>query len=119
MHHRVRNNLQTVAALLSLQLRQVEGSEAERHLQDAIGRVQAIASVHDLHILTLSSHCIALYAHLVVESLAHWPAVLAASRHALAEQGITHVTLQPEPLSNAIRWLPAGKTWPQQASEGK
>jgi two-component sensor histidine kinase len=48
MHHRVRNNLQTVAALLSLQLRQVEGSEAERHLQDAIGRVQAIASVHDL-----------------------------------------------------------------------
>ncbi|MEZ4531158.1 MAG: GAF domain-containing protein [Thermomicrobiales bacterium] len=48
MHHRVRNNLQTVAALLSLQLRQVEGSEAEKHLQDAIGRVQAIASVHDL-----------------------------------------------------------------------
>lgn len=48
MHHRVRNNLQTVAALLSLQLRQVGGSEAERHLQDAIGRVQAIASVHDL-----------------------------------------------------------------------
>ena len=48
MHHRVRNNLQTVAALISLQLRQVEGSEAERHLQDAIGRVQAIASVHDL-----------------------------------------------------------------------
>lgn len=48
MHHRVRNNLQTVAALLSLQLRQVEASGAEKHLQDAIGRVQAIASVHDL-----------------------------------------------------------------------
>jgi two-component sensor histidine kinase/putative methionine-R-sulfoxide reductase with GAF domain len=48
MHHRVRNNLQTVAALLSLQLRQAEGSDAEKHLQDAIGRVQAIASVHDL-----------------------------------------------------------------------
>ncbi len=48
MHHRVRNNLQTVAALLSLQLRQVEGNEAEKHLQDAIGRVQAIGSVHDL-----------------------------------------------------------------------
>lgn len=48
MHHRVRNNLQTVAALLSLQLRQVEGSESEKHLQDAIGRVQSIASVHDL-----------------------------------------------------------------------
>ncbi len=31
MHHRVRNNLQTVAALLSLQLRQVEGAEQARH----------------------------------------------------------------------------------------
>jgi two-component system, sensor histidine kinase PdtaS len=48
MHHRVRNNLQTVAALLSLQLRQVEDTDAARHLQDAVGRVQAIASVHDL-----------------------------------------------------------------------
>ncbi|WP_313951628.1 cation diffusion facilitator family transporter [Accumulibacter sp.] len=84
-----------------------------------LASVPGVASVHDLHIWTLSSNRIALSAHLVVESLAHWPAVLAASRHALAEQGITHVTLQPEPLSNAIRWLPAGETWPQQASEGK
>jgi two-component sensor histidine kinase/putative methionine-R-sulfoxide reductase with GAF domain len=48
MHHRVRNNLQTVAALLSLQLRQNEGASWAHHLRDAISRVQAIASVHDL-----------------------------------------------------------------------
>jgi cobalt-zinc-cadmium efflux system protein len=75
-----------------------------------VGRVLAclpgVASVHDLHIWTLSSRRIALSAHLIVESLEQWPAVLAASRHALAEQGITHVTLQPEPLSNRVEWLP-------------
>lgn len=48
MHHRVRNNLQMVAALLSLQLRQVGDGEAAVNLRDAVSRVQAIASVHDL-----------------------------------------------------------------------
>lgn len=83
---------------------------------EQIGRMLAglpgVASVHDLHIWTLSSNRIALSAHLVVESLAHWPAVLAASRQALAEQGIRHVTLQPEPLHSTVRWLPAGESRP-------
>jgi two-component sensor histidine kinase len=48
MHHRVRNNLQTVAALLSIQLRHNESAAWASHLREAISRVQAIASVHDL-----------------------------------------------------------------------
>ncbi|CAN5541970.1 GAF domain-containing protein [soil metagenome] len=48
MHHRVRNNLQTLAALLSLQMRQVDDEQTIQQLQEAAGRVQAIASVHDL-----------------------------------------------------------------------
>jgi two-component sensor histidine kinase/putative methionine-R-sulfoxide reductase with GAF domain len=48
MHHRVRNNLQTVAALLSLQLRKNEDAPWAGHLREAVGRVQAIASIHDL-----------------------------------------------------------------------
>lgn len=48
MHHRVRNNLQTVAALLSVQLRQAEDAPWAGHLREAISRVQAIAGVHDL-----------------------------------------------------------------------
>ena len=48
MHHRVRNNLQTVAALLSLQLRQIDAGDPANHLRDAASRVQAIAAVHDL-----------------------------------------------------------------------
>lgn len=48
MHHRVRNNLQTVAALLSIQLRQLNDEPASVHLREAVSRIQAIAAVHDL-----------------------------------------------------------------------
>jgi two-component sensor histidine kinase len=48
MHHRVRNNLQTVAALLSIQLRETESDEVEVVLREAVSRVQSIAAVHDL-----------------------------------------------------------------------
>jgi two-component sensor histidine kinase/putative methionine-R-sulfoxide reductase with GAF domain len=48
MHHRVRNNLQTVAALLSLQMRQTEDKSSSNALREAVGRIQAIAAVHDL-----------------------------------------------------------------------
>ena len=48
MHHRVRNNLQTVAALLSIHLRQEEDAPWAVHLREAVSRVQAIAGVHDL-----------------------------------------------------------------------
>ncbi len=48
MHHRVRNNLQTLAALLSLQIRQVDDETVTQQLREAAGRIQAIAAVHDL-----------------------------------------------------------------------
>ena len=48
MHHRVRNNLQTVAALLSLQLRSDPDAPWTFELGEAVSRIQAIAGVHDL-----------------------------------------------------------------------
>ena len=48
MHHRVRNNLQTVAALLSLQLRTDESAPWAGPVREAVSRIQAIAAVHDL-----------------------------------------------------------------------
>ena len=48
MHHRVRNNLQTVAALLSLQLRTNEDAPWATEIREAISRIQSIAGVHDL-----------------------------------------------------------------------
>ena len=48
MHHRVRNNLQTVAALLSIQLRSAADAPWATEVREAISRIQAIAAVHDL-----------------------------------------------------------------------
>lgn len=48
MHHRVKNNLQQVASLLRLQMRQSHYKTLEQALTDSLARIQAIASVHDL-----------------------------------------------------------------------
>lgn len=47
IHHRVKNNLQTVASLIRLQARRVDSSEAQRILQEAINRILSIAYVHE------------------------------------------------------------------------
>jgi two-component sensor histidine kinase len=47
IHHRVKNNLQTVAALLRLQSRRLDSPEARAALDEAVRRVGAIAVVHD------------------------------------------------------------------------
>ncbi|MCA0437030.1 MAG: PAS domain-containing sensor histidine kinase [Austwickia sp.] len=47
IHHRVKNNLQTVAALLRLQSRRVADEHARSALQEAERRVATIALVHD------------------------------------------------------------------------
>lgn len=48
IHHRVKNNLQTVAALLRLQSRRMHSQEARAALDDAMHRVQSIATVHEI-----------------------------------------------------------------------
>jgi two-component sensor histidine kinase len=47
IHHRVKNNLQTVAALLRLQSRRSESEEVTTALEEAQRRVAAIAAVHE------------------------------------------------------------------------
>lgn len=47
IHHRVKNNLQTIVSLLRLQERRTESSDAKSILQDCIGRVNSIAVVHE------------------------------------------------------------------------
>lgn len=47
IHHRVKNNLQSVAALLRLQARRVDAVEARTALEEAERRVATIAMVHD------------------------------------------------------------------------
>ncbi|MBX4170372.1 PAS domain-containing sensor histidine kinase [Rhodococcus sp. DMU2021] len=47
IHHRVKNNLQTVAALLRLQARRTGNAEAQQALGEAVRRVTSIALVHE------------------------------------------------------------------------
>lgn len=48
IHHRVKNNLQTVASLLRIQGRQCKSPEAKKCLDDSVSRVLAIAATHEL-----------------------------------------------------------------------
>src|SRR5881409_75579 len=47
IHHRVKNNLQTVASLLRLQAR-TDGVDARKALNDSVNRILAIAAVHEV-----------------------------------------------------------------------
>jgi two-component sensor histidine kinase len=47
IHHRVKNNLQTITALLRLQARRVESEEAATALKEAVGRIMTVAVVHE------------------------------------------------------------------------
>ncbi len=48
IHHRVKNNLQTVASLLRLQARATETIDPREALEHSVNRILAIAAVHEL-----------------------------------------------------------------------
>lgn len=59
---------------------------AEEHVKDT----------HHIHVWAISTTETALTAHVVVDELSYWPEVTERLKHALAEHGITHATLEPE-----------------------
>lgn len=48
IHHRVKNNLQTVASLLRLQMRKGLSEESKGHFEDTLNRVYSISAVYEL-----------------------------------------------------------------------
>jgi len=48
VHHRVKNNLQTIASLLRIQARRTGSPEASRSLEEAVERVSSMAVVHEM-----------------------------------------------------------------------
>jgi two-component system, sensor histidine kinase PdtaS len=48
IHHRVKNNLQTVASLLRLQARGADDVDPRKALDDSVNRILAIAAVHEV-----------------------------------------------------------------------
>ena len=47
VHHRVKNNLQTIAALLRLQARRMHNEEARLAVEEAISRILSVAVIHE------------------------------------------------------------------------
>ncbi len=47
IHHRVKNNLQTISSLLRLQSRRLQGEEARSALGESVRRISAISVVHE------------------------------------------------------------------------
>jgi cobalt-zinc-cadmium efflux system protein len=63
----------------------------------ALARIPGVKSVHDLHVWSMVPGRTALSAHVLVDHIDHWPAILAESRRILAARfRIDHATLQPE-----------------------
>ena len=63
----------------------------------ALAGVPGVTSVHDLHIWSIAPGTVALSAHVELEDLQRWPAILASARALMHDRyGINHVTLQPE-----------------------
>lgn len=48
IHHRVKNNLQTIASLLRLQSRRIQGEEFRAAIDDSINRILSIAITHEM-----------------------------------------------------------------------
>lgn len=47
IHHRVKNNMQIIASLLRLQVRQQDSREVQNILRDNIGRVYSMSAIHE------------------------------------------------------------------------
>ena len=67
-------------------------------IRSAIGTFAGVRAVHDLHVWNISSGQVALSAHVELDNLDNWAALLESARQMLQTRfGIAHVTLQPEP----------------------
>jgi cobalt-zinc-cadmium efflux system protein len=63
----------------------------------ALASIPGVVSVHDLHIWSMVPGQGAASAHLLIERMERWPAILMQARQRLnRDHGIGHVTLQPE-----------------------
>ena len=83
------------------------------HIGETLAQVTGVASVHDLHVWSITSGQVALSAHLEIDSLAAWPRILADAREVMRGRfGIDHVTLQPEPRGTTTAQTAVVRLWP-------
>ena len=103
IHHRVKNNLQVVSSLLSLQARQTKSEEASSVLKDSCRRIQVMAEIHNR--LYRSSDLAQISFDSFLRSLAE--DVIAAHQH---EADQVHLDADLEPLTlNIDTAIPVGQ----------
>lgn len=67
--------------------------------------VHGIKSVHDLHVWSISPQRLALSAHVVLDDISQWDFILNELRELLLQRyNIDHVTLQPETMTQIVRF---------------
>lgn len=65
-------------------------------VRERLQALPGVASVHDLHVWTVTSGVVAMSAHAIVPDPAHHHSVLASVRRAMQDFGVEHVTMQIE-----------------------
>lgn len=74
----------------------------------ALAGVPGVSEVHDLHVWPIAAERLALSAHVRVDNLVAWPQTLQSLTAVASQQGIGHVTFQPESVAGPqpIRFVP-------------
>jgi len=101
----------------------MEGVPAGLRIEEvgsAIRALGGVRAVHDLHVWNISSGRVALSAHVDLDNLDNWSALLESARQMLQIRfGIAHVTLQPEPAGGINPGYRARvRILPQQGDQG-
>lgn len=87
---------QAIRVIMEVSPPEIDAQEVERRL----GRINGVTAVHDLHIWTITSGIEAATVHLVVAEDDDWHPTLDAARAILGVYGVTHPTIQVEPIDH-------------------
>lgn len=108
------SSVRIVSTAIDVVLEAVPAHLDLQQIGQAMAATDGVHSVHDLHVWSISSHLVALSAHVVINDLTIWPMVLGRLRTLLSQRfDIEHVTLQPEPLKEVLLYMPerSGTPW--------
>ena len=112
IHHRVKNNLQTIASLLRMQMRRTENAEAKAVLEESLNRILSISLVHEtlshqdeeyIDISEIAKKLLDLLSHSLVSQDCHVQTTFHGTPMALPSDGATSLALVlNELITNAI-----------------
>lgn len=112
IHHRVKNNLQTIASLLRMQMRRTDNMEAKNVLNESVNRILSISLVHEIlshhdeeniDISDVAKKLLELLAHSMVSVDCHVETHFSGETMLLPSDGATSLALVlNELITNAI-----------------